>query len=192
MKLFSNDQNNEQGSVLVVALVILVLLTIIGISATTTTNIETQIAGNDKFQKIAFYIADGGIPATAKVITAVMDAGDEPDDLGPAVTYLGEDGSLLDKVMGYNEITDTDEPDVNFQIGSVNNEANVDIHRTRTEILAGGGVEFAAGSEGVGAGAAGGGVAIFYNIGSEGSGPSNSRSNIIADYRKVVGIVGGL
>ncbi len=191
MKLFSNDQNNEQGSVLVVALVILVLLTIIGISATTTTNIETQIAGNDKFQKIAFYIADGGIPATAKVITAIIDAGDEPDDLGSAVTYLGEDGSLLDKVMGYNEITDTDDPDVRFTIGPVN-ETNVDLHRTRTEILAGGGVEFAAGSEGVGAGAAGGGVAIFYNIGSEGSGPSNSRSNIIADYRKVVGIVGGL
>jgi len=58
MKLFSNQLNNEKGTVLVVALLILVILTIIGISATTTTDIETQIAGNEKFQKIAFYAAE--------------------------------------------------------------------------------------------------------------------------------------
>ena len=58
MKLSCNQFTNEQGSVLVGALVMLVFLTIIGISATTTTEIELQIAGNDKAYKIAFYAAE--------------------------------------------------------------------------------------------------------------------------------------
>ncbi len=38
---------NEEGSILIVALVLLVLLTLMGISATTLTDIELQIAGNE-------------------------------------------------------------------------------------------------------------------------------------------------
>jgi Tfp pilus assembly protein PilX len=187
MESISRNRSGEQGSVLIVALVILVLLTIIGISATTTTNIETQIAGNEKSQKIAFYSADSGIPSTAKLISVVMDAQDEPD-LGATVAYQGDEGALLDQIMGYEAYDDG--IDVRFLLGATWTDA--DINRVRTEPLAGGGVEFAAGSEGVGAGTAGGGVAIFYDIDSEGFGPSNSRANIVADYRKVVGVVGGL
>jgi hypothetical protein len=49
---------NEQGSALVIALIMLVLLTLIGISATTTTQIETQIAGNERTYMHQFYVAD--------------------------------------------------------------------------------------------------------------------------------------
>lgn len=49
---------NEDGSVLVVALIILVVLTLLGIAVTTTTEIETQIAGNEKVHKRTFYIAE--------------------------------------------------------------------------------------------------------------------------------------
>lgn len=48
----------EDGSILVVTLVMLVLLTIVGIAATDTATIETRIAGNIKTQKIAFYAAE--------------------------------------------------------------------------------------------------------------------------------------
>jgi Tfp pilus assembly protein PilX len=48
----------EQGSVLVIALMILVLLTVIGISATTTTDIETLIARNEQEYVREFYVAD--------------------------------------------------------------------------------------------------------------------------------------
>ena len=39
---------NEEGSVIVLALVLLVLLTILGISATRTSTIEVQIASNER------------------------------------------------------------------------------------------------------------------------------------------------
>ncbi|MBL7175557.1 MAG: pilus assembly PilX N-terminal domain-containing protein [Desulfobacteraceae bacterium] len=61
MKISINQVKNEEGFVLVIALVILVFITIIGISATTTTDIELQIASNEKTRKIVLYAADAGI-----------------------------------------------------------------------------------------------------------------------------------
>jgi len=52
---------NESGSVLVVALIMLVLLTVLGITATSTSNIELQIANNERNYKRAFFIANAGI-----------------------------------------------------------------------------------------------------------------------------------
>ncbi len=52
---------NESGFVLVISMFILVILTIIGIAATSTTQIELQIAGNDKAIREAFHYADGGV-----------------------------------------------------------------------------------------------------------------------------------
>ncbi len=51
----------EEGFVLIVALFILVLLTLIGIAATRTTEIELQIAGNHLQATKAFYDAEDGI-----------------------------------------------------------------------------------------------------------------------------------
>ena len=50
--------DKEHGSVLVVALVVLVLLTIIGIAATQMSESELGMAGNWKAQRQAFYAAE--------------------------------------------------------------------------------------------------------------------------------------
>ena len=50
---------NDDGSVLIVALIMLVLITLMGISATTTTDIGLQIAGNDMIYKKNLYSAEG-------------------------------------------------------------------------------------------------------------------------------------
>ena len=60
--------DNQRGSALVVALLMLVVLTLIGISATTTTTFELQIATNDKLFKSAFYAADGATEMCGEVI----------------------------------------------------------------------------------------------------------------------------
>ncbi|GAG11109.1 unnamed protein product, partial [marine sediment metagenome] len=52
--------NNEKGSVLLVSVLILILVTVIGIAATNTSTIEILISGNDKWHKMAFHEADGG------------------------------------------------------------------------------------------------------------------------------------
>jgi hypothetical protein len=58
MRVYFPDQ--ESGFVLVITMFVLILLTIIGLSATSTTEIELQIAGNDRVHKETFYHADGG------------------------------------------------------------------------------------------------------------------------------------
>ena len=50
---------NEEGTVLVVALLILVFLTLIGITITATTEVEIQIAGNERLYKENLYNAEG-------------------------------------------------------------------------------------------------------------------------------------
>jgi PilX N-terminal len=59
---------NEDGSVLVVALIILVVLTLLGIAVTTTTEIETQIAGNEKVHNMTFYNAEAAAMQCAQVL----------------------------------------------------------------------------------------------------------------------------
>ena len=52
---------NERGASLVIALMILLILTLIGISALQTTTHETNIAGNERLYNRAFYTSDAGI-----------------------------------------------------------------------------------------------------------------------------------
>jgi len=54
---------NEDGSIIIISLVVLLLLTMLGIWANNTATIELQIAGSEKSQKIVFYAADAGIEA---------------------------------------------------------------------------------------------------------------------------------
>ncbi|MFP3983067.1 MAG: pilus assembly PilX N-terminal domain-containing protein [Desulfurivibrionaceae bacterium] len=64
----NNITDNEKGFVLVASLMILLILIIIGVSATTNTTIELQIAGNDKAAKKTFYKADGGTELAAEAL----------------------------------------------------------------------------------------------------------------------------
>jgi Tfp pilus assembly protein PilX len=52
---------SEQGSITVIALMILVVLTLLGITITRTSTIDIQIAGNEIPYKQNFYVAEGGV-----------------------------------------------------------------------------------------------------------------------------------
>jgi len=60
--------NNENGFVLVLALVVLVMLSIIGITSTSNTYLEMLVSTNDKWQKHAFYKAEAGAVLTAEIV----------------------------------------------------------------------------------------------------------------------------
>ncbi len=51
---------NENGSVIVAAMLILVLLTIVGISATSISNSELNITSNAQLHKMSFFVAESG------------------------------------------------------------------------------------------------------------------------------------
>ena len=70
----------EEGSVLIVALIVLVLLTLLGIFATRTTEVEIQIAGNDYRYKRNIYSAEAVAMEAAQNI---KDTGDLDTDILP-------------------------------------------------------------------------------------------------------------
>ncbi len=69
----------ENGSVLIVALVLLVLLTLMGISATMNTDIELRIAGNELTSRMNFYRAEA---AAMENIQRLDNEGDQIIELG--------------------------------------------------------------------------------------------------------------
>jgi type IV pilus assembly protein PilX len=79
--------SNEEGSVLILALIMLVLLTMIGISATTTSMIETRIAGNERVYKRNFYAAEAAVMQGAQNM-------EQTDLQNPRPTWLGLKGAV--------------------------------------------------------------------------------------------------
>jgi hypothetical protein len=55
---FKDTINNENGFVIVIALIMLAIVTVIGIAATRTSETELQISGNEKLHKLSFYAAE--------------------------------------------------------------------------------------------------------------------------------------
>ena len=53
--------SNEKGVALVVALIMLLVLTLIGMASVSSSVFEAKITGNDRFGTAAFYAAKGGV-----------------------------------------------------------------------------------------------------------------------------------
>ena len=106
MKTFFNQLKEEEGSLLVVAVFTLFILTLIGLAANTTTEIELQITGNQKMHKTAFYAAESGIEAARSALNdlKVADTGNwdnllVAEDNGTPFTWDGQNVTSLDGVI---------------------------------------------------------------------------------------------
>ncbi len=196
MKTMNSYIQDDSGSVTIItAILILVILTLIGLAAMDTTTVELQIAGNDQRSRIAFYNADSGVYGVPKIVSRIVDVSNpvgvanEADSIAPGAAWdaTTDRDIFFDQVMGY----DPYDPALDVVLGQGGFSTQVDVERVRSRVLAGGGAEFASGTEGIGVGASGG-VAVYYELDSWGQSTRGAVSNVIADYRKVVGVPGGL
>ena len=122
----SSGLNNEEGSVLVISLVMLVLLTLMGIYAATTTEIELQIAGNERIYKRNLYTAESAAMECAQNMETV------PTLDSALITWLNPINSITrDNARDNNFwVTDTTNPAVN------SSEATVDDPDNNAEFMA--------------------------------------------------------
>jgi hypothetical protein len=67
------NMNNENGSALILALIILAVLSIIGISAALTSTIESKIVRNEKIYQQNFYFAEASVNEGAQRIELAPD-----------------------------------------------------------------------------------------------------------------------
>jgi hypothetical protein len=87
----SSILNNEEGVVIIAALMVLVLLTIIGVASTNVSNTEVKIATHELIYQTNFYRAEG---ATLEALAA-MDSIENPETDPPS--YLWRDKDTFDE-----------------------------------------------------------------------------------------------
>jgi len=88
MKKTAQILRNEEGSVILVAMIIMVLLLVMGISATNMSSIEMQILRNAIFQKQEFYFTEGGMVEVATDVNLAS-----PDRVGTSGGRTSEDNT---------------------------------------------------------------------------------------------------
>jgi Tfp pilus assembly protein PilX len=96
---------NEEGSVIVLSMVMLVLLTILGISATRTSTIEVQIASNEIHAVQNFYQAEAGEHVAL-----------ETSDTWMTDPFLTTDETTAYSAQNNVDIDSDSTPDVNIEI----------------------------------------------------------------------------
>jgi hypothetical protein len=158
-----------------------------------TSQVDVTMSGNTKMIREAFYIAEGGIELSPKVLARIVAARSLPATTEtPLLTY--DTVNLLAKIMGYIQTDDPSNNPPDLVMGhGLGGSVSVDFRRIRTLYLSGGGVEFAAGSEGVGIGGALSAAVLydFDSTGAAGRSPALTTSEVIARYRHVAGVAGG-
>ncbi|MHB1349583.1 MAG: pilus assembly PilX family protein [Desulfobulbaceae bacterium] len=207
MKLPRNTVHGEDGFVLVMALLVMLVLTIIGIAATTNTSIELQIAGNDKVHKRTFYEAEAGAILGSEVLeqafscpvgfakTSTVDSVDVADLTGTVVRVYDRDNDLVlyhneypdDTIIGDITKADAAYPLANLASGE---ETGYLYFGGETQMLAGGALQMAAGYEGKGKSAGQGGSAKIFDIYSQFRGLVNSESIVMFGWMHLVGMEG--
>ncbi|WP_028317453.1 pilus assembly PilX N-terminal domain-containing protein [Desulfobulbus elongatus] len=200
--------NNENGFVLVGALLIMTLLVLIGISATTSSVLELQISGADRIHAETFYQADSGTQIAVRLIEESLGATEgftnltsdggfdvlkDPDpDIANSTIVIGTKDLWRNEGVP-DEPTDADRDIAYFPEGFNPAAADASL-RTNvtlaglTTTVEGEGLQMVAGYEGKGKGTAGGGGKITYTIHSRHFGRSNSETNIQVAWLHVIGL----
>jgi hypothetical protein len=193
---------NQRGSALMLAMLMILLLSVIGVLSVQTSITETRITGNDRLYRAAFHEAEGGTEvgkelveqnieernwsekSTRRNVKIVCGGFLTKDPLGPGdyasdpdpATHPGDnrrDARFPVKNLDGAPCSDS-QPHTNLRIGSSPQPA------------VGSAMSMAAGYEGTGKGSAGGGAWIVYDIRSQHQNVDNTRARIWARWRHVM------
>jgi hypothetical protein len=153
---------NENGSALLVVVVLVPVLTLFCILAANVSFQNQTVTTSDKCHRDGFYDADGAIYGTSALISQIgksdtrqeVEAGAGQD--APGIEYLSGDtsASYFARLLSNKESEDTTE-DVKFlkpdSAEDIGIEATVDMQKLPGGSLAGGGAEFGNSADGIGA-----------------------------------------
>jgi hypothetical protein len=191
-KGFPTLVGNQNGSAIVIALVVLAAVTVIGVTSSNISITELFISGNDVVKKASFFNSDAGVFIVPKVISRSIDERQTPVALSPPFTFVdtGDDNTPGDRSF-YRELAGYEDHDADADVTFQNDgifDTEVDVERLGSFTLAGGGAEFGSGVEGHGTALKG----IRFSMTSTGRAQKNAETQIEARYLKVLGTAGGL
>ena len=165
------DKRNEKGYILVVVLLLMVVLTIVGLAAISTSSLDNMLSGNIRLKALNLARADGATELTTGLIRRVVR---NMDTLGYA--NLVTDATLATELRSVYFSTDTQD----MSYGNL----TVDIDYMYKLSQKGCSQEQASGYEGIGKGSSKC-MDFFYRINSRSTDMANSEGTVGAIYRYV-------
>ncbi|MCX7770517.1 MAG: hypothetical protein N2202_05480, partial [Proteobacteria bacterium] len=184
--------NNERGSILITSLIFMLVLSFMLMAYLDMSSTGLKQVLYTEQAKKAFYVADGGMTYTTHIIDRILSeksmppAGVYPADVvsfnddGAGNDNDGDGKSLVDEILGFANPNDNniDSPDITITF-SGNNKAYLNLAKVGSVDFTGTtSGEFASGYEGIGAGAASGGVYFYIQVDSLGKTEFGSKANI--------------
>ncbi len=194
MNRFFSPLRDEQGFALVLAMMIMVILTLIGLSATRTSQIEIRISGNERVSRKTFYAADGGTEVGVELLEENISCpeGFSSNTAAGTRTIVGTEVLTLDfwrqETAPEDEYPSDDMRDITIprQTEDLVPHTNLSIFGV-PELSTGSAIQIAAGYEGKGKGFAGGGAEIVYDIHSQHLGASASEAVLRLQWQHLIG-----
>ena len=189
MKLTKDILRTENGSALVLSLLVMMILAIMSLTAVTATNTGLKGTSNYKNYQKTLYMADGATDFGFSVIERAIANGlliDAADTANVNVTI--PDVNDLQTEISALSVDDPDEPDVapDATITIVGQVVNIDIDFLTTMPMPGTASEFGSRYEGIGAGGAGG-FALIYKVQSNYQLNASNQSSVRIRFRCVEG-----
>ncbi|XOF32944.1 MAG: PilX N-terminal domain-containing pilus assembly protein [Candidatus Electrothrix sp. YB6] len=203
-----HSQNNEQGFVMIAAMLILLVLTIMGIAVNRGTNTEWRIAMNERYHKETFFRADAATQLASEVLEQSIaclgfnenSAVDLEGANGMTIRVLEGSGGFWREYEQDDLAMPTDDsrqivfpvqtdPTTGDDVTDSHPHANINI-AGNTVLTPGSAITMAQGYEGTGKGIGTGGASLVYDINVQQIGQSNSVSEICIRYQHVLGSEG--
>lgn len=198
---------DQRGFLLVLTMSILVILTLIGIAAMRSSQVELKIAGNDRVHKETFYEADGGTEAGGYLLEEnincpsgfsgsaplVIDSAEITSDLKFWANETNPEKDLTPAVPYPSDTTRhlRFASDQTVAIADIDSTAHTNIYfHGNSSLSTGNAIQMIAGYEGTGYSAAQGGGQLVTVIASQHLGVGNSRSTVRINWRHIIGLEG--
>lgn len=185
---------NEQGFIMVWSLLLLIVVTLLGVSSISTSIFEDKMAANEALHKQAFYEADGGtevgLAALKHNINCISGFGgrnidgiiyieDNDDNSATSLNFWLENSNINGITMASDSDRDFYYP-VGYLPGDPHSNGKIN---GRVFAMAGGSFVQLAGYEDLAKNIADGGAYLTYDFKVEHVGTRNSRSGICLSYR---------
>ncbi len=179
---------HEEGFVLVVALLGLLVVTVLGVLALSTSTTEVMMAGNERLREINFSWAEGGLEIAQPVINYVAFPGHSSCASGSVCAGIVSDFATFQQELRTGtpfSTLDTCILNPNFTLTVGTTTVRVDVDYMSGGPCEGSAIEFASGYEGIGSGGGGGGICVYFRVNSMARSDVGSESVVGGVYKYV-------
>ena len=177
---------SEKGMVLIVSLLLLLVATVVGITALSTSTTNVMITGNQRLSEINLSAADSGLLVSAPIINDTLFNDKQINAIYSALVSdnFANEGTTDADCPALTGLCTSAAPDIQYTIGDT--RVSVDIDYLYAAPPAGSAIMFACGYEGAGkCPSSSGGINVYYRINSFSEGDAGSVTGIGAVYRYV-------